>query len=147
MKKEDRSLIAVNRFKQGFSCSQAVLAAFSDMFNLDLNMALKISQPFGGGIAHRGETCGAVSGAFMVIGLKWGRTKAEDISARDRTYESVARFIRDFECLHGSIACKKLLGYDLGSKEEFDKAEKEGLFKTHCPKFVQTAADILSDLI
>jgi C_GCAxxG_C_C family probable redox protein len=145
--KTDRSQKAVARFKQGFSCSQAVLSAFSDIFDLDLDLALKISQPFGGGIAHRGEICGAVSGAFMVIGLKFGRTQAEDISARNKTYEVVTHFIQEFENLHDSIICEKLLGYNLGTKEGEKKAEEEGLFETLCPKFVQHAADILIDLI
>ncbi len=145
--KKDRVQIAVDTFKQGFSCSQAVLSAFSDAFNLDRNLALKISQPFGGGIAHRGEICGAVSGALLVIGLKWGRTHPEDTPARERTYESVTRFIQKFENIHGSIICKELLGYDLGSEEEYKKAETEGLFETLCPKFVQHAADILTEMI
>jgi C_GCAxxG_C_C family probable redox protein len=145
--KTDRSQAAVTRFKQGFSCSQAVLSAFSDIFDLDLDLALKISQPFGGGIAHRGEICGAVSGAFMAIGLKFGRTQAEDTPARDRTYEVVTQFIQKFENLHGSIICKELLGYDLSTEEGERKAEEEGLFETICPKFVQHAADILIELI
>jgi C_GCAxxG_C_C family probable redox protein len=145
--KTDRSQAAVTRFKQGFSCSQAVLSAFSDIFDLDLDLALKISQPFGGGIAHRGEICGAVSGAFMAIGLKFGRTRAEDTPARDRTYEAVTQFIQKFENLHGSIICKELLGYDLSTEEGERKAEEKGLFETICPKFVQHAADILIELI
>jgi C_GCAxxG_C_C family probable redox protein len=145
--KTDKSQLAVSRFKEGFSCSQAVLSAYSDAFGLDLNLALKISQPFGGGIAHRGEICGAVSGAFMAIGLKFGRTRAEDIPARERTYEAVTNFIRKFENLHGSLICKELLGYDLSSEEGLKKAEEEGLFETRCPKFVQHAAEILKDLI
>lgn len=145
--KTDRSQKAVARFKQGFSCSQAVLSAFSDIFALDLDLALKVSQPFGGGIAHRGEICGAVSGAFMAIGLKFGRTQAEDISARDRTYEAVTQFIQKFETLHGTIICRELLGFDLSTEEGEKKAEEEGLFETLCPKFVQHAADILMDVI
>lgn len=145
--KTDRSQAAVTRFKQGFSCSQAVLSAFSDIFDLDVDLALKISQPFGGGIAHRGEICGAVSGAFMAIGLKFGRTRAEDTPARDRTYEAVTQFIQKFENLHGSIICKELLGYDLSTEEGERKAEEEELFETICPKFVQHAADILIELI
>lgn len=145
--KTDRSQKAVARFKQGFSCSQAVLSAFSDIFALDLDLALKVSQPFGGGIAHRGEICGAVSGAFMAIGLKFGRTQAEDISARDRTYEAVTQFIQKFENLHGTIICRELLGFDLSTEEGEKKAEEEGLFETLCPKFVQHAADILKDVI
>ena len=144
--KEERIQFAVERFQQGFSCSQAVLSAFSDAFGLDLNLALKISQPFGGGIAHRGEMCGAVSGALMVIGLKLGRIQAEDTPARERTYASVTHFIQEFENLHGSIVCKDLLGYDLSSEEEYQKADREGLFETLCPKFVRNAADILTNM-
>lgn len=144
--KKERIQKAVDRLKQGFSCSQAVLSAFSDTYGLDQNLALKISQPFGGGIARRGEICGAVYGALMVIGLKFGRTQAEDTPARDKTYESVRHFIQIFENIHGSIICKELLGYDLGSEEEYKKAEAEGLFETLCPKLVQDAADILAGL-
>jgi len=145
--KTDKSQIAVSRFKEGFSCSQAVLSAFSDVCGLDLNLALKISQPFGGGIAHRGEICGAVSGAFMVIGLKYGRTQADDIPARDKTYKAVANFIQKFENRHGSINCKELLGYDLSTEEGQKRAEEEGLFENLCPKFVRDAADIVGGLI
>jgi C_GCAxxG_C_C family probable redox protein len=145
--KTDRSQQAVSLFKEGFSCSQAVLGAYSDIFGLERNLALKISQPFGGGIAHRGEMCGAVSGAFMTIGLKLGRTKAEDTPSREKTYEAVKSFIRKFEDLHGSIICRELLGYDIGSADGFAKAEKQGLFETLCPKLVQNAAEILKDMI
>ena len=144
--KDERIQAAVACFKEGFSCSQAVLSAFSESFGLVRRMALKISQPFGGGVAHRGEMCGAVSGALMVIGLKLGRTTAEDIPAKERTYEMVSRFIQEFENRRGSIICKELLGYDLGSSEEYKKVEQEGLFETLCPQFVESAADILSDL-
>jgi C_GCAxxG_C_C family probable redox protein len=84
MDTHNRAQLAVSRFKDGFSCSQAVLSAFSDTYGLDLPLYLKISQPFGGGIAHLGDICGAVSEALMVIGLKYGWTKAEDIRAREK---------------------------------------------------------------
>jgi C_GCAxxG_C_C family probable redox protein len=139
--------LALSRFKEGFSCSQAVLSAFSDTFELDINKALRISQPFGGGIAHRGEMCGAVSGALLVIGLKYGRTKAEDIQAREKTYQVVREFIKRFENLNESIICKDLLGQDLNTEEGLKLAEEEKLFETLCPKFVQNATEILENLI
>lgn len=145
--KTDRIQFALSRFKEGFSCSQSVLSAYADVFGLDLNVALKISQPFGGGIARRGEVCGAVSGAFMVIGLKYGRTQADDTVARDKTYEAVTAFIHKFRSLHGSINCKELLGCDLSSEEGYKRAEEEGLFENLCPKFVRDASDIVGDLI
>jgi C_GCAxxG_C_C family probable redox protein len=145
--KKERSQIAVSLFKEGFSCSQAVLSAFSDVFDLELSIALKISQPFGGGIAHRGDICGAVSGAFMALGLKYGRIEADDIPSRDRTYAAVTAFIEKFESVYGSIVCKELLGHDLNTEEGQKKAEDEGLFENRCPKFVRFAAELVEDLI
>jgi len=139
--------MAVSRFKQGFSCSQAVLSAFSDVFDLELSVALRISQPFGGGIAHRGDMCGAVSGALMALGLKYGRTEADDIPSRDRTYTAVTAFIEKFEHALGTIICKELLGIDLNTEEGQKKAEEEGFFENRCPKFVQIAAELVEDLI
>ena len=76
---DSRIKTAVDRFHEGFSCSQAIFSAFAEKFGLELDTALKISQPFGGGIAQRGETCGAVAGAFLTIGLKFGRTRASAV--------------------------------------------------------------------
>lgn len=138
---------AISCFKEGFSCSQAVLSAYSDMHGLNRELALKISQPFGGGIAHMGEICGAVTGAFLVIGLKHGRIKAEDIEAKEKTYELVLEFVKRFKSLHGSINCTELLGYDLGSPEGMKLAEEKELFTTVCPKLVQNAAEIIEQIL
>ncbi|MFC2160883.1 C-GCAxxG-C-C family protein [Acidobacteriota bacterium] len=138
---------AVSCFNEGFSCSQAVLCAYSDLFNIDRNTALKISQPFGGGIAHQGETCGAVSGAFMVIGLKYGRTKAEDLEAREKTYAKILDFIDQFSSKNGSTVCKELLGSDMSTPEGFQKAEEAGLFKTLCPELIQSSVEILDKIL
>jgi C_GCAxxG_C_C family probable redox protein len=94
-----------------------------------------------------GETCGAVTGAFMVIGLKYGKAKAEDEGARDRTYELVREFVKRFQSRHGSIRCKELLGYDLSNPQEGEAAKKKGLFDTLCPKFVRDAAEILEEIL
>ena len=73
-------------FKSGFSCSQAVCCAFAGDFGIDRDTALKFSCSFGGGMGHTGNTCGAVTGALMVIGMKYGRTSPEDLAAKDKTY-------------------------------------------------------------
>jgi C_GCAxxG_C_C family probable redox protein len=67
---------AVSSFKEGFNCSQSVFSTYSRLFGLNHEVALKIAQGFGGGFARMGQTCGAVTGAFMVIGLKYGKVKA-----------------------------------------------------------------------
>ncbi|MCJ7579375.1 MAG: C-GCAxxG-C-C family protein [Candidatus Aminicenantes bacterium] len=143
----DREKNANSCFNEGFSCSQAVLTAYSDLFNLDRNTALKISQPFGGGIAHQGETCGAVSAAFMVIGLKYGRIQADDIAAREKTYEKILDFIAQFSSKNGSTVCKELLGSDMSTPEGLKKAEDAGLFHSLCPKLIQSSVEILDKIL
>ena len=73
---------AVSSFKEGFRCSQALLSTYGVQFGLNREVALRISEAFGGGMGRMGETCGAVTGAFMVIGLRYGKTRIEDERAK-----------------------------------------------------------------
>ena len=98
-------------------------------------------------MARMGATCGAVTGAFMVIGLKYGKVKAEDDEARDKTYELVRKFVNRFQSRHGSIICKELLGYDLNNPQEGETVKKMGLFDTLCPQFVRDATEILEEIL
>ncbi|MBN1221646.1 MAG: C_GCAxxG_C_C family protein [Candidatus Aminicenantes bacterium] len=138
---------ACSTFKEGFSCSQAVFSALGESFGLDRDTALKISQPFGGGIAYMGETCGAVTGAFMVIGLQYGRTKAEDSEAKAKTYATVHEFVKRFKAEHHSIVCREILGYDVSDKTDFKMALENKVFETVCPLLVRTAAEICVELL
>ncbi len=144
MDKADR---AVSSFKEGLNCSQSVLSTYSKLFGLNHEDALKIAQAFGGGMARMGQTCGAVTGAFMVIGLKHGKVKAEDEEAKEKTYEIVREFVKRFKSLHGSIMCKDLLGYDLDNPEEREQIEEKQICETRCPEFVQNAVEILGKLL
>ena len=94
-----------------------------------------------------GETCGAVTGAFMAIGLKYGKTKAEDEGARDKTYELASKFVARFKDRHGSIVCKELLGYNLSNPQEREAVKEKGLFDTLCPQFVRDATEILEEIL
>lgn len=139
--------IATSLFKEGFSCSQAVLSTYSEQFGLKRVTALKLAQAFGEGMALMGQTCGAVTGAFLVIGLKHGRTKAEDIEAKEKTYELVREFVKRFKSHHGSIICKELLSYDINTHEGLKIAEEKKFFDTLCPEFVQSAAEIIEQIL
>jgi C_GCAxxG_C_C family probable redox protein len=138
---------AIACFKEGFSCSQAIFSTYSEGLGLDRLTALKISQAFGGGMAHLGETCGAVTGAFMLIGLKYGRTRAEDLEARERTYDLTRKFVEEFKALHSSIQCRRLLGLDIGTEEGMRQAKEKNLFQTLCAGYVKNAAEIIEDIL
>jgi C_GCAxxG_C_C family probable redox protein len=139
---------AAGTFLSGFSCSQAVFEAFAADDGLEREKALKLSQAMGGGMAHLGFTCGAVTGAFLAIGLRYGRFRAEDVAAKEKTYALMTEFVRRFKALHGdNLTCPGLIGVDLGTPEGFKKAGDENLFRTRCAAFVRDAASICEDLM
>jgi C_GCAxxG_C_C family probable redox protein len=138
---------AVASFMSRFTCSAAVFSAFSDELGLDPDTAKKIACGFGAGISKTGNICGAVSGALMVIGLKYGKTEANDDAATEKTRALVRKFIHEFTEKNGSVNCTALLGYDLGDPEAFSVARDSGLFLTKCPALVRDSADILEKIL
>jgi C_GCAxxG_C_C family probable redox protein len=130
-------------FSEGFNCAQSVLAVYAPSFGIDRQAGLRIAGAFGGGMAGTGETCGAVTGALMVIGLRFAATDAGDAAAKEKTREAARRFLRQFVSTFGSSRCKDLLNCDLGTAEGMEKAREQGLFKTMCPRFVEGASRIL----
>lgn len=141
----DKVKRALSCFEEGFSCSQSVFTAYSADYGLEDEQALKLSESFGGGMAL-GETCGAVTGAFMILGLKYGRTEAGDDQSKQKTKEKVREFAAQFKELHGSITCKALLNIDISTVEGHQAAKEQGLFDTTCPRFVQSAVEILEQM-
>lgn len=138
---------ALEAFGQGFNCSQAVLLSHCADFGLEDEMALRVSGAFGGGMGHIGETCGAVTGALMLIGLKYGKTKADDAEAKDRAYAKVKEYTDAFKAAHGSIKCKDLICYDISVKEELMAARDAGVFKTTCPLLVRESIELVEKLL
>ena len=138
--------LAETLFDQGFTCSQAVLAAFAGRYGLDRDAALRVACAYGGGVALTGAACGAVNGALMAIGLAHGRARVEDEAAREKTYDATRTFLERFRREHGSDQCRDLLGVDISTAKGRETAAKEGLFRTRCPLYVRSAAKIVSSL-
>jgi len=138
---------SVALFREGFSCSQALLAAFGPALGLDRELALRLADPFGGGMGRMAETCGAVTGAFMVIGLKHGRTRADDKAAKATTHRLVQGFVERFKARNTTIVCRDLLGCDISTPEGLKQAYDRKIVFTLCPKLVQDAAEILEEIL
>ena len=136
-----KSQLAIENFKT-LNCAQSVLLSYASELNLDELTALKISAGFGGGMAMA-ETCGAVTGAYMVLGLKAqseGKT-IQDI--KTETKVAVKKFNELFLAKHGSLNCKTLLKVDISTPEGSAEANEKNLFNTICPELVGSAAEIL----
>ncbi|AHF06025.1 C-GCAxxG-C-C family protein [Desulfitobacterium metallireducens] len=138
---------AVVCFNESFSCSQAVFSTYATQFGLDKETAFRVSASFGGGMARMGDTCGAVTGAFMVIGLKYGKTRAEDEDSKERTFQVVQEFVSRFRECNGSIICRDLLGCDISTKDGAKKAKEHNLFNTICPNLVKNSAQLLEEIL
>jgi C_GCAxxG_C_C family probable redox protein len=139
---------AVLNFADGFACAPAVFTAFGKEMGLTEDQCLKISCAFGGGMARNQYTCGAVTGALMVLGLHFGRGSEDGIEKKDITYEKSNEFLKEFTKRHGSIVCKELLqGLNMNDPQDKKKIEVLKLFQTVCVKYVQDAVQIVEQLI
>ena len=123
-----------------------MLSTYGPRFGLDRENALKVAGAFGSGMGM-GETCGAVSGALMVIGLKHAKVKGSSIFSREQTHDIAAEFITRFKARNKTVVCRELLGCDVSTREGLKTAKKERHFKKRCPKFVQDAAEILEEML
>lgn len=136
-----KSQLAIENFKT-LNCAQSVLLSYASELNLDEMTALKISAGFGGGMAMA-ETCGAVTGAYMVLGMK-AQSEGKTIQEiKTETKVAVKKFNELFIAKHGSLKCKKLLGVDISTPEGSAEANERNLFDTVCADLVASAAEIL----
>jgi len=129
------------------NCAQSSFRVFATAYGLDEVMALRISQGFGGGMGHTGNVCGAVTGAYMALGLANPASKDNPRQSVEKTYALVSEFDRRFKKLHGTVNCTELLGYDLSKPEKVLEAREKGLFGTVCPQLVADAVKIAEDLL
>ena len=136
----------LEKFGEGFDCSQVVLRNVHEKLGITEEEALKIGACFGGGMWH-GETCGCVVGALATIGIKNATTKPNDQEAKDKLLKIKAEFEEEFCKKNGSCICKEILGYNLSVPEEMEKIQEEKLLETKCPKVVLSACEILEKMI
>jgi C_GCAxxG_C_C family probable redox protein len=134
----------------GYGCAQAVLASFAEDYGLSEEAALRISTGFGSGMGRLCEVCGALTGAFMVIGLKHGKVVTDGNkygTNTETTYRLVAELSRKFRARNGSIYCRELIGHDLSNPEERAKVVELGLFRTTCGKCVLDSVELLEETL
>ncbi len=144
MENEQRVERAVNLFKMGYNCAQAVTAAFADEFGYTEEQALKMSASFGGGIGRMRETCGAACGMFILAGLETGCTDAADRQGKADNYAFVQALAEEFRKENGSLICAELLGLRERKPQAPTPDERTTVYyeKRPCAKMVETAARI-----
>jgi C_GCAxxG_C_C family probable redox protein len=136
----------VRLFEKGYNCSQAVLAAWAEQFQLPQETALKLAGGLGGGIGRSGEICGALTGAILVLGLRYGTADPHDKNTKYDLYRRTQDLMHRFKENAGSLYCRQLLGFDMDAPEGLAASQKPGAFD-NCPQFVRIAAELLDKML
>jgi C_GCAxxG_C_C family probable redox protein len=140
---------AANYHERGYGCAQSVIASFASDFGLDEELALKIATGFGSGMGRMCEVCGALTGGFMVIGLKYGKYRTEGTrygNETETTYKMVSELASKFKDRNRSMICRELIGHDLNDPEQRAEVVKLGLFKTSCGKYIRDSVELLEEM-
>lgn len=130
-------------FDQGFACSQSILLTFAPQFNLDEKTTKLISSTFGGGMGRLRQTCGAVTGGFMVLGLRFGNELPKDMDTKLNAYKKVRELNQQVEKIYGTTNCFELL--QKHATEADVEARKH--HKIICRSVVGDAAKLVYDMI
>jgi C_GCAxxG_C_C family probable redox protein len=142
----ERSERAIQFFKS-WNCNQSVLASWAPDFGVSEELSFKIGLSYGGGMGRTGKTCGAVTGAYTVIGL-WAAGQVEDIAAQKKlAAEKVREFNRLFIEKFDYLECNDLLGHDISNPDEMVIINEKNLFDSLCPVFIGRAANLLSEVL
>lgn len=135
-----------NLLLSGIDCSQVVTGAFAERMGVDRETARKMSACFGGGMMC-GETCGAVTGALMVIGMVCGHAEEGDQEQKALMSAKTAEFKELFAEKYPSCMCRELLGHDISKPGEMEKVLEKGLMFDFCPQVVKDTIEILEKIV
>jgi len=144
----NRSEKALSYFDNKFNCSQSVLTAFSDELGLTEDDSLRVACAFGGGMGRQQLTCGAVTGAAMALGLRFGKGKNDSDDKKQLTYDKTVMLFDEFAKLYGSTNCHKLLNdLDMKDEKELNLINEQNLFHINCRRYVAEAVKITEQII
>jgi C_GCAxxG_C_C family probable redox protein len=143
-----RSEIAVDKFSNGYNCSQAVFYSFCDYLQFDKDTALKLSCGFGAGMGRKEEVCGAISGGIMVLGMIYGRGENQQRSLTEETYKMTRELMDNFTQRQGTFICRRLLeNCDLTTPEGQKEFNEKDLFNKVCKECVKNVVEILEYIL
>lgn len=137
---------AINSFNSDLNCAQAVLTSYSDDLDFDKEMALQISCGFGAGMGKLQETCGAVTGSFMVLGIHNSKKFPDNGDRKEQTKVMIQDFSKKFKTIHKTLKCGELLNCDLNTDEGQKYFEENNLKKSVCEKCIADSIKIIDQL-
>ncbi len=139
---------AMSLFEEGYNCTQSLVLAFEDCYELEHDAAACAASAFGGGMGRLREVCGSVSGMFLVLGLLHGYSDPKDREQKTQLYTWVQELARRFEQENGSIVCRELLGLKQKRDVPVPEERTEEYYKKRpCKELIGCAAEILDQFL
>ncbi len=138
---------AADLHARGANCAQSVACAFCAEAGVDAETVMRLATGFGGGMGRLAGTCGAATGAFMAIGLARGMRTAGEAQVKEEVYGLVREFADRFTRAHGALACRDLLGLDIGTPEGHARAKEQNLFATRCTGYIRAAVELVEEML
>ena len=89
--------------------------AYCDLVGMDEQSAFRATEAFGLGMGGMQATCGAVSGAVMLAGLKNSCGDLEKPVSKGKTYQFSRAITAKFREKNGSLVCRDLKGIETGT--------------------------------
>ncbi len=144
----DKADKAIMYFRNKFNCSQSVFTVFGTEYGLSEDDCLKTACAFGAGMGRQQLTCGAVTGALMAIGLKYGKAMGDPEENKQRTYEKTREFFAEFKKKHGTAICRELLkGLDINDSDDYKQIISQNLFENLCEEYVRDGVRIAEKIL
>ena len=138
---------AIQSFQSGMNCAQAVVTAYADRLKFDPDLAAGLSCGFGGGMGRLQQTCGALTGAFMVLGIHNSRLYTDRAELKNVTYTQVRKINEKFRQRQGATDCRSLLGCDLQTDEGMHYHKDTHQSKTICEKCIAASIELLDEIV
>ncbi|MGI6037766.1 MAG: C-GCAxxG-C-C family protein [Limnochordia bacterium] len=133
---------AVKYFDEGYNCAESTFLALCDAMGKDGKSILTLVTGFGGGMGRSDSVCGVVSGAIAAIGLKVNRKAPQDGPGKERVYELVNRFVKEFRQELGAIDCTSINGFNFATEEGYAQFRAQDRHTTHCAPAVKKAVEL-----
>ena len=135
---------ATQLYTNGYNCAQTIIKTYEDFLGNRTQTLVDMAAGFGGGMGKLQQTCGAVTGAFMVMSSVYNHSQK---ASKDQLNKDIQQFARRFNNIHGKLNCAELIEYDLKDEREHQKAKENKVFEKQCSGFIHTAIDIIEELM
>lgn len=127
---------AGGKYKEGLNCAESLVKTFDELCNLGIGEHIRMASGFAGGVGHKGEMCGALSGSLMILGAFKGRPNPPD-GEREPIYNLGHDFHEKFEQAFGGTGCDEVRKFDWKTREQ----------RINCLKLIANTAGLLAEFL